>query len=88
MIKKFDTDKKIIDYILINKNNQRKILLNLSKEYFLIGAKNNKGFTRKLIDRTQENNQINIIFNNQKELIYLYRYNRLNNKQEIIFDKR
>ena len=54
---KFDTDKKIIDYAILNKDNRRKLLLNLRKKYFLFGAK-----YRFLIDRTEENNQINLIF--------------------------
>jgi hypothetical protein len=84
--KKFNTDKEIISFILENKLNQRKILINLGKDYFLIGATNSKGITRKLIDYTIEGNQIQIIFNEKKELIYLYRFNRKTNLQEIIFN--
>jgi hypothetical protein len=68
MEKKFDTDEKIFNFVLENKNNQRKVLLNLGKEYFLIGATNNKGITRKLINDTAEHNQIQIVFNENKEL--------------------
>ena len=76
---KFKTDKEIIDFILQNKDNRRKILINLGKDYFLIGAR-----YRFLIDRTVEDNQINLIFNKQdkSKLEYISIYNRKDNQSQ------
>jgi len=81
---RFKTDKEIIDFILQNKDNRRRILINLGKDYFLIGAK-----YRFLINYTIEGNQINLVFNkiNKDKLEYIYIFDRktdLSQKIEVI----
>lgn len=67
------TDKGIIRYIIINKENRRKTLLNIRKVYPLIGSK-----YKFLIHWTAEGNQINIIYdiNDYRVLKEIYLYNR------------
>jgi hypothetical protein len=83
----FKTDQDIINFVIANKENQRKIILNLGKHFCLIGATNNKGITRKLIDYTAQGNQINICFNRDKILEWIYIYNRQSNIADYIYKK-
>jgi hypothetical protein len=77
----FSKDSEIIDFILKNKENRRKTLLNLRKQFVLIGAK-----YQFLIDRSPENNQINLIYDraDHNKLKAIYQFNREINKSNII----